>query len=154
MCFMVVYLIHNFNTFNICYVTFHLYFRLCPQILRLAWAAENTDGEFRRDYTSGHPYLEFISTEPMLWEWEECPGLVLKVTREEYHGLNQEAHQGACKETAREVGEVLAEGHSRNQVRRVFQEDWNGQQYGQCMWSDQHNVWSMVSTQSPAAVNR
>lgn len=57
------------------------------------------------------------------------------------------------KETARVVGEVLPRGCSQSQVRRVFQEEWNGQQYGQCMSSDQQSAWSMSSAQSPVAVN-
>lgn len=47
-----------------------------------------------------------------------------------FKATGEGAGQAAYKETAREVGEVLAEGRFRNQMRRVFQEEWNGQQYG------------------------
>ena len=73
-----------------CYVSLHLYSRLSLQMLRWSWAAENTNQELRRDFTSGHLYLGVISTEPLLCKWERVLQWVSKVTRKESHGLNLE----------------------------------------------------------------
>lgn len=64
-----------------------------------------------------------INTEPMLWEWGECPGQVLKVTGEESQSLNLEAghfFKQWVKEPVKETAKKLPEGR-RSTSRGVFQ---------------------------------
>lgn len=52
-----------------------------PTNVRASLSGQKYNQEFREDFTSGHPYLEVIGTETMLWEWGVCSRQVSKVTR-------------------------------------------------------------------------